>query len=490
MVFNSLAFLGFLVPVLILYYGLPGRFRALWVFLASLAFYAFYNWKVVPFLVIYALAVYALARGIAKKRESAGKGFLAAGVILLLAPLVICKYSGFAMSVVGADLKRSIVLPLGISYFTFKSVSYLIDVWRGKAEAENDPVTTAAFVTFFPEILTGPIDRAGNLMRQLKGERPALTADDFRRAALLFLAGCAQKMVIADRIGLFVDAVYGSLEASRGVLVVIAALGYSLQIYFDFAGCTLMALGVGRLMGFKLPENFRRPYLGTSVADFWRRWHISLTSWLRDYLYIPLGGNRKGTARKYLNILIVFLVSGIWHGAGWTFIIWGLLNGIFQVIESLAAKGFAKLPGKDGTAYMTADRAADETKGSPVLIWLKRAGVFILMTLAWVFFRAPSLNGAAEIFRNMGTAFPAEAFKETMAGTGLKTPDIVLIAAALVICLIIAVKNENGWDPVSWILARPFYVRCLIAYGLIFSVILFGIYGTAYDAASFIYLQF
>ena len=479
MVFNSLAFLGFLVPVLILYYVLPGRHRAWWVLLASLTFYAFYNWKVVPFLIVYALLVHGMGLLISRR---AGRGKTAAAVIVALLPLIIAKYSGFALSVFGAEMTHSLVLPLGISYFTFKSVSYLVDIKKGKAEAERDPIVTMAFVTFFPEILTGPIDRAGNLMTQLRSGRPHLAADEAQRGALLFLAGCFQKMVIADRIGLYVDAVYGNPDSTAGLAVVAAALGYSLQIYFDFAGCTLMALGVGRLLGFDLPRNFRRPYLGTSVADFWRRWHISLTSWLRDYVYIPLGGNRKGTVRKYINILIVFLVSGLWHGAGWTFVIWGLINGALQVAEGC-------LGGRNRTRSKHLMAEPSQKKHGPA-VWLKRLWVFLLMTVAWVFFRAPSLAEAGRIFGSMGIRLPDEACREILAGTGLGRWDVLLMAVILIVCLIIALTGERGEDLLDRVVSRPFIVRCLIFYVLIFSVILFGIYGTAYDAASFIYMQF
>jgi len=507
MVFNSLAFLGFLIPILILYYVLPGDLRSRWVLMASLAFYAFYNWKVVPLLVFYALAVHFFAVGIEKRTgapsaERSARWFFAAGVILLLIPLLICKYTAFAFSIFGAEMKRSLVLPLGISYFTFKSISYLIDVRRAKVKAERDPVVTMAFVTFFPEILTGPIDRASNLMTQLKEKRPDLTGDDARRAVLYFLAGCAQKMILADRIGLYVDAVYGDLTASAGLPVIAAACGYSLQIYFDFAGCTLMALGVGKLLGFSLPENFRRPYLGVSVTDFWRRWHISLTSWLRDYIYIPLGGNRKGAARKYLNILIVFFVSGLWHGAGWTFIVWGLINGILQVIEGLTGSILKR------TAAKTASHAENPTIGvntqsEPVIgqpavpvtqtepvKWLKRAVVFILMTCVWVFFRAESLTKAGQIFSSMGLARAGEAFAPLIVEAGLKNADLALIVVMLVICLVLALRRERGADLCGWIIERPFAVRAAVFYMMIFAVILFGIYGTAYNAASFIYLQF
>ena len=496
MTFNSLAFLGFLLPVIILYYGLPGRLRALWVFLASAAFYAFYNWKVLPFLIIYGLAVHFLAlflegRSSASVREEdrsvrrggrTGRVSLGLSVILLLAPLAICKYTGFALSIVGREMTKSLVLPLGISYFTFKSIGYLVDVFKGKCRAERDPVKTLAFVTFFPEILTGPIDRAGGLLKQLGEERPRLTGDVVRRASLLFLAGCFQKMVIADRIGIFVDTIYGALDQTAGLPVAAAAVGYSLQIYFDFAGCTLMALGVGKMMGFKLPENFRRPYLAQSVSDFWRRWHISLTSWLRDYIYIPLGGNRKGAARKYLNILIVFAVSGLWHGAGWTFLIWGLLNGFYQVAEGVLGVGGKGRRGKEPVEPVSPkDR---------MLSVLRRGLVFILITITWVFFRAPSIAGAGQIFSHMGFGRDAAAVTELLKAAGFLAADQWLLVIAVVLVFVIELIAESGTDWLEWTVTRPFIVRCLLFYILIFSVIIFGIYGTAYDAASFIYLQF
>ena len=531
MTFNSAAFVGFLIPIIILYYVLPARLRALWVFLASAAFYAFYNWKVLPFLIIYGLAVHFLAlflesrvrdssRGKAAewldptqsdqsqtgKRQKSVNGRevhpdtglhntlrLAIAIVLLLVPLAVCKYTGFALSIFGREMTKSIVLPLGISYFTFKSVSYLVDVSRGKCRVERDPVKTLAFVTFFPEILTGPIDRADNLLVQLNKKRPRFAIETVQRASLLFLAGCFLKMVIADRLGIYVDAVYGALEQTAGLPVVIAAIAYSLQIYFDFAGCTLMALGVGKLMGFELPENFRRPYLAVSVADFWRRWHISLTSWLRDYVYIPLGGNRKGTVRKYLNILIVFAVSGIWHGAGWTFIVWGLLNGIYQVAEGVLGIGSKARRGVRtgaGRSESSGSKGAAARQYSPVYLALRRLAVFVLITITWVFFRAPSMGGAWQIFSHMGLAADRAVMTEMLEGAGFLAADQWLLVIVLVIVFVAEIIAERGGDWLEWAVARPFVVKCLIFYVLIFGVLVFGIYGTAYDAASFIYLQF
>lgn len=268
-------------------------------------------------------------------------------------------------------------IPVGISFFTFQALGYLGDVMMGKIKAEKNFMQYALFVSFFPSIVSGPINKASLLLPQIKGLRSYFDYGKAVEGLKLLLWGMFMKVVVADRVGLYVDKVFERFEEYTGTTCFAASLLYSMQIYSDFAGYSLMAIGVGKVLGFELTENFRRPYFAVSVTDFWRRWHISLSTWLKDYIYIPLGGNRCSKWRNYWNIIVTFLVSGIWHGANWTFIVWGLIHGVFQVIEKVL--GMQKCE-----------------KGGIVKV-LRIFITFILVNFAWVFFRMPTLEDAVSL---------------------------------------------------------------------------------------------
>lgn len=382
MSFNSLYFLLFLFITVLLYYIFPRKMKPFFLLAANYGFYALYNVKVLPFLIIFSVLIYIFGLLLEKHPKAV---LLTLIIFLALVPLLICKYANWLISLLAKLFPTflinettpifSIVLPLGISYFTFKSIGYLADVYKGTLKAETNFILLAVFISFFPEMLIGPIDRASNLLVQLKEKSLHADWNQLQLGILLLFGGYFEKMVVADRFGIIVDSVYGNLDIYTGFPVLIAICCYSLQIYFDFAGCTYMALGVGRILGFTLPENFKQPYLATSVEGFWRRWHISLTSWLRDYIYIPLVGNRKGAFRKYLNVMIVFFTSGLWHGAGINFIIWGGLNGIFQIIGTFTTKL---------RNYIYHFLHINEN--SFLSVWWKRGWTFIWMSIAWVFF--------------------------------------------------------------------------------------------------------
>lgn len=468
MSFNSLSFLLFLLAAAILYYIFPAKARTFWVLLAGYSFYALYNWRLLPLLIGYSVIIY--VSGFLLDRYK--KKIVTAGVIVLaLLPLLFYKYGGSGFS---------LVLPMGLSYFTFKSVGYLVDVYKGKISPEKDFLALSAFISFFPEMLIGPIDRASNLLVQLKNNTAKADWKGIQRGLLILFGGYFEKMVVADRLGVIVDTVYSNLYSYEGFVVLLAVILYSLQIYFDFAGCTYMALGVGRIFGFSLPENFRQPYFAVSVADFWRRWHISLTSWLRDYIYIPLGGNRKGTFRKYLHIMIVFFVSGLWHGTGITFFIWGGLNGAFQILGALSAKIRTRF-------YQAAHICED----SALCIFWKRLWTFIWMSIAWVFFRSSNLAEAFLVFRKIGRFWnPWILFDGTLYTLGLSQKNLYLMLLLLLLMFLADYARERQFSLSAWAAERGFITKCLITYILIFAVIIWGIYGTSYDAGSFIYMQF
>ena len=269
------------------------------------------------------------------------------------------------------------MIPVGISFFTFQALSYLWDVYYKKIEPEKNFLHYALFISFFPSIVAGPINKASLILPQIKKLRTYFDYPKAVEGLKMILWGMFMKVVVADRIAIYVDTVLDSYANYTGITCLFAALLYSIQIYADFAGYSLMAIGVGKTLGFELTENFRRPYFAVSVTDFWRRWHISLSTWLKDYVYIPMGGSRCSKIKNYWNILATFLVSGIWHGANWTFVVWGALHGIFQIIE--------KALGQQKCEYGSFGKA------------VKITITFILVTFAWIFFRMPTLNDAFQV---------------------------------------------------------------------------------------------
>lgn len=483
MPFNSLQFLLFLLPVTVCYYLFPGKAKTFWILLTSYLFYALYNWKLLPLLIGFSILVYISGLLISRHKKTT---VLSCAVIAVLLPLLVYKYGSWIFSAFNrlcansGNAQFSLVLPMGLSYFTFKSVGYLADIYKDRIQPERNFITLSAFIAFFPEMLIGPIDRSENLLPQLNDTHKKADWNNIQHGVLLLLGGCFEKMVVADRLGIYVDTVYNRLYSCEGFVVLLAVFFYSLQIYFDFAGCTYMALGVGRILGFSLPDNFKQPYLATSVVDFWRRWHISLTSWLRDYLYIPLGGNRKGTFRKYLNIMIVFFVSGIWHGTGVTFLIWGGLNGAFQIAGMLFNSARNKL-------Y---DRLHIRTDSVLFICW-KRLWTFIWMSIAWVFFRAGTLSNALLVFQKIFSSWnPWVLFDQTIYTFGLSQENFYLLILLLLFMLFVDIIHERKISLCAWVMSHGFIVKCIITYLIIFAVIILGIYGTSYDAGSFIYMQF
>ena len=325
MLFSSLTFLLYFLPAVVLvHYFLPKRAQNPFLLLCSLIFYAWGDARRTPLFAVLLLADWGAGVLIARQQKrGAKKALLAAGLILNFGALVFYKYSGFLLGSLGLapDFIRDLTLPLGISFFTFQAAGYLIDVYRGNTPPEKDPVAFGAFLFLFPQLIAGPIVRYQDLSHALhEKRRPDARALDGGMA--LFAAGLAAKVLLANPLG----ELYRDMRAVSGDMLCawLSLLGYTLQIYFDFMGYSLMAVGMGRMLGFSFPRNFRHPYAAVSVTDFWRRWHITLSSWFRDYVYIPLGGSRKGRGRTALNLLCVWALTGFWHGADWNFLLWGL----------------------------------------------------------------------------------------------------------------------------------------------------------------------
>lgn len=341
MLFNSIDFLIFLPIVLVIYYIIPMKYKHIWLLISSYYFYMCWNAKYV--LLIFVSTVITYLSGIlidkvektwsdVDKLGKYKKLILALSFVSNLGILFYFKYINFTLDIATRVLSKvnismnvpvfDVILPVGISFYTFQALSYSVDVYRGEVAPEHDFFRYALFVSFFPQLVAGPIERSKNLLTQLREPRKF----DFGYAfdgILLMLWGFFLKIVLADRIAIFVDTVYGDCEHYQGIYLIVATILFAVQIYCDFSGYSSIAMGTAKLLGIELMDNFNAPYLSTSVADFWRRWHISLTSWFKDYLYIPLGGSKKGSLRKYFNKMIVFMLSGLWHGAQLTFVVWG-----------------------------------------------------------------------------------------------------------------------------------------------------------------------
>lgn len=340
MLFNSLNFIIFFVAVVVLYYLLPkNSWRKVFLLGASYYFYACFNVAMLAVLLFETVLAYGF--GLTKNKSKVG---LTTTIVLLLLPLLCFKYLNFLMGTVGDVLALSgalvempsfeLLLPIGISFYTFMAVGYVVDVYKGKIEAEKNLLDFALFIGFFPQIASGPIGRAGQLIPQLKELHPLLYKN-ITAGAKMMLWGFFMKLVVGDRAGIYVDTVFGNYAHHNGTSLLLATFMYTIQIYCDFAGYSLIAIGCAKMMGIELMENFRRPYFATSVADFWRKWHISLSTWFRDYVYFPCGGSRCSALKTYRNLMITFLVSGLWHGAAYNFILWGGYHGLNQVSGKL-----------------------------------------------------------------------------------------------------------------------------------------------------------
>jgi D-alanyl-lipoteichoic acid acyltransferase DltB (MBOAT superfamily) len=382
--------------------------------------------------------------------QKTNKGMLIAAVLLHVCLLSFFKYN-----------RWNILLPVGISFYTFQAIGYLTDIYRGEAKAEKNFIIFALFQAFFPKLVQGPIERSEHLLEQLRElHRKKLTnLEQIREGGILILWGLFQKLMIADRIAIPVNAVYSQFGAFGGVEILLVTLLYAFQIYCDFAGYTDIARGVARVLGIELLENFRRPYLADSVQDFWRRWHISLSSWLRDYIYIPLGGNRKGYLRKCCNVMITFLISGIWHGTGFHFLLWGGLHGLGQLVDMRKWK----LPR-----------------------WLKRILVFCFVDATWMVFRANSLGDIRGMLSILFTDFRLRDF----AGMQLGKFEWLLLILGILLLLLKDVLEERGRNLGTDVLTAPVPVRLLVYTALLAGIILFGVYGAAYDTSGFLYTQF
>lgn len=495
MLFNSYEFLVFFPIVTLLYFIIPKKIRYIWLLITSYYFYMGWNAKYALLLLTSTLITYAsgLLLSVVKPETKYAaewkKAIVGVSFASNLSILFFFKYFDFAIENINAVLAKfqiellnpefDVLLPVGISFYTFQALSYTMDVYRGEIGAEKNPLRYALFVSFFPQLVAGPIERSKNLLKQLRTEQ-RFSYEKMVDGFMLMIWGYFLKLVVADPIAIFVDNAYGTEVLYDGKYLLIASILFAFQIYCDFAGYSTIAIGAAKVMGFELMENFDCPYYAQTVAEFWRRWHISLSSWFRDYLYIPLGGNRKGTVRKYINTMIVFLVSGLWHGANWTYVVWGGLNGLYQVIGGLLTtvrkKIYQLIPVLEKGGIFKLPR---------ILV------TFILVDFTWIFFRADSLAHAGDIINRILHMNNQELLANgTLFDLGLSQKNMVVLVVSLIILLFADVFKYNGVKVRDAILSFNILNRWLVILLSIVAILLFGIWGSGYEAVNFIYFQF
>ncbi len=490
MLFNSIDF-AFFFPLIFFLYWLVAQkltLRNALILVASYVFYGWWDWRFLFLIIISSAVDFAVGRALDKTHNtSRRKGLLLMSLLVNLGFLMYFKYTNFfiesfveSFRLFGQEIEAStlhIILPVGISFYTFQTLSYTIDIYRKKIRHTNDALSFFAFVAFFPQLVAGPIERASRLLPQFhKTYRFDYT--QVKSGLLLMAFGLFKKMVIADRAALYVNEVYGNVGDYDGVAYTIATLLFAFQIYCDFSGYSDIAIGAARTMGFKLMKNFNSPYFSKSLTEFWHRWHISLSTWFRDYVYIPLGGSKKGNLRTYSNLFIVFVVSGLWHGAAWTFVIWGAVHGLGLIIEKVL-----KEPKWDFLSKLGMRTPSFSNKlffGSIT---------FVVVNLAWIFFRATSFEDAFTLFEGIFYDFSWNSlFSEATFNIGF-TPTAFRALMLMIALLLIAEMVHSRKSLFRRINKQSLIMRWSFYFIIVFTLIIFGVY-SADSAQQFIYFQF
>ena len=477
MIFNSIEFGIFFPLVFILYYILFNKktiLRNTFLIAVSYLFYGWWDWRFLSLIVISSLVDYLLGKKIFKEEnERKRKLFLILSLCVNLGLLGFFKYFNFFINsfidtfILFGQVPNistlSIILPVGISFYTFQTLSYTLDIYYKKIKPTNDIFAFFAFVSFFPQLVAGPIERAKDLLPQFYNYN-SITYKMLRSGLLLMAWGFFKKIVIADRLAIFVDGSYGSIESIDGITAIFAIIFFAFQLYLDFSAYSDIAIGSARILGFNLSTNFKRPYLSSSFSDFWKRWHISLSSWFRDYVYIPLGGNRVVKIKHIKNILIVFMLSGLWHGASWNFVVWGLINGLFILV-------FDSLLKNDNKKYA------------------KRVFTSLFVTSLWalslVFFRAETFNDAILMFSKITSES-----QDTLYNFGLNSLEFSFTIKILLGFIVFEIVQDKFENLQKWFDSLNFLFRWITYFALIAIIIFYGCYGVGLNDNNFIYFQF
>lgn len=475
MLFNSFSFFIFFVGVFFAYIVLPHRWQNRMLLVTSYIFYGSWDWRFLSLLFFSTTLDYFFALKIGRSdRPGHRRNWMMASLIVNLSILGFFKYFNFFAGSFAALMQKAglevsplvlnVVLPVGISFYTFQALSYTIDVYRGILKPADRWSDFALYVAFFPQLVAGPIERATNLLPQVQHPR---TVSDYGigHGAFLILWGLFQKVVIADNISGVADEVFAS-NPGNGAMVLVGVYAFALQIYCDFSGYSNMARGLALMLGFRLMLNFKNPYLASDPSDFWRRWHISLSTWLRDYLYIGLGGNRKGTLLTYRNLLLTMVLGGLWHGAAWTFIVWGIYHGLLLVVHRFW-KTLVSIP-----AMLSHPWAAKSWRATKIILF------FHLICLGWLFFRATSMTQVAEMLSLIGTHFAPQ-------DVLLLSQKALLLVYFGVPLLLMELWQYRSGDPLV-VIKAPRPMRVLVYVALVYGIVIFA----KDNAQSFIYFQF
>lgn len=492
MLFNSAQFLLFFPLVVLGYFILPKKMKNLWLLMASYFFYMCWSARYALLLFTSTFITYLGGLILEKIKDSNSRHkltyrrltlVLALGINLFI--LFYFKYINFVFALMRGlafrlhiDLQVpvvDVVLPVGISFYIFQALGYLLDVYRDDIYAEKNFLQYALFVSFFPQLVAGPIERSKNLLKQLSDTKK-FDYENVRCGLLIMLWGFFLKMVIADRSAILVNAVYGKYLEYKGVQLITANLLFAVQIYCDFMGYSTIAKGAAKVLGFDLMENFREPYFASSIKDFWRRWHISLSSWFRDYLYIPLGGSRCSRLKRYRNIMITFVVSGLWHGASLTFVFWGFIHAVYQLMGDFLSP--------------LAKRVIDKLKiDTTVFSWkfLQVLKTFILVDIAWIFFRADSISSAFYILKkSLDLSNIGLLLNDGLYELGLDTKNMNILLLAILVLALASYMREKGKNLYSWLSSQ----NAIFRYALYWGAIILILFSLDITGQEFIYFQF
>jgi len=477
MIFNSIDF-GIFFPIVFFIYWIFFRkniqYRNIFLIAVSYLFYGWWDWRFLSLIIISSIIDFIIGNKIyLQESVSRRKNLLMVSLIVNLGFLGFFKYYNFfvdsfinAFSIFGMNLEGfhlNIILPVGISFYTFQTLSYTLDIYYKKFKPTNNIYAFFAFVSFFPQLVAGPIERAKDLLPQFL-KINTINYNLLRSGLLLMVWGFFKKIVIADRLAIFVDAAYGDVANLDGATSIVAIIFFAFQLYLDFSAYSDIAIGSARILGFNLSTNFKRPYLATSFSDFWKRWHISLSSWFKDYVYIPLGGNR-ATKRKIIrNIMIVFILSGLWHGASWNFVIWGLLNGVFILVF---------------------DKFLRNEKNKILKRFFISFFISSLWALSLVFFRSSTFNEAIIMLSNI-----FETNGSILYDYGLNSLEFNFTIKLLVVYVLFEILIEKYTQLYNWFVNRSFIIRWSVYFSILVFILLFGSYGVGLNDNNFIYFQF
>ena len=494
MLFNSINFLIFFPLVTLVYFIVPKKLRYVWLLVASYYFYMSWNARYALLIFFSTVTTWLAGLAVAKaKKNIYKKAAVTSCLVVNLGILFIFKYFNFLYGSIADILSKfnihiinsgfDILLPVGISFYTFQALGYIIDVYRGDIKAEKNLFRYALFVSFFPQLVAGPIERSKNLLSQVKNVEKikVWNYDNITHGFITMVWGMFIKIVIADRIAIIVNTVFDDYYMFGTFSLAVAAICFALQIYCDFMGYSTIAVGAARMMGFSLMDNFNTPYFATSISEFWRRWHISLSTWFRDYVYIPLGGNRCSRLRKYFNLLVTFTVSGIWHGANWTFILWGFIHGIYQIAGDFTRKFRHNL-------YRNLNFKTESIsfKLGQILT------TFLLVDFALIIFRADSISIAMDYIVRMFTRWdPWSFFNGELYKLGLERFEFnILVVAVVILLLADLIKYFKKQNVADFLKEQCLPFRWIVVFALLFGCIIYGTYGIDFDSAQFIYFQF